>query len=154
MSTTTVAKSLVLLEPSEGEDAIDIAGAQVTILASSEDTAGTLSVLRYTAPAGFRGPPLHIHPSFDEAWYVLEGELTMMPEGRPTTLRPGAFAFTPGAVPHTFANRTDQPTTFLIICTPGGFERYFRRLTELSVGGAPSFETIGALAARYGSELA
>jgi mannose-6-phosphate isomerase-like protein (cupin superfamily) len=151
---TTASKSVVVLDPDSGERAIDIAGADVTILASSEHTAGTISVLRYTAPAHFPGPPLHIHPRFDEAWYVLDGELTLMPHGEASTLSAGAFAFTPGDVPHTFANRTDEPTTFLVICTPGGFEGYFRELAELSTGGPPSFETIGALALEHGSSLA
>ncbi len=36
-----------------------------------------VSVLEYAAPAGTSGPPLHVHPAFDEVFHVLDGTLTM-----------------------------------------------------------------------------
>ena len=78
----------------------------MSIKASAEQTAGTLAIVEYTAPAESPGPPLHVHPGKDEAWFVLEGELTMHIGEEQTTLPSGGFAFTPGDVPHTFSNRT------------------------------------------------
>ena len=45
------------------------------ILAGGEDTGGCLGLVRDVVPAGHRGPRLHLHPRFDEGFYVLDGEL-------------------------------------------------------------------------------
>src|ERR1700709_2791765 len=37
-----------------------------------------LAVCQLTVPAGFAGPPPHIHHDFDEAIYVLDGSLTVV----------------------------------------------------------------------------
>lgn len=147
------AKSLVVLPAGQGES-LHAAGTEMSVKTSAEETAGTLAVVEYTAPAYYPGPPQHVHPGLDEAWYVLDGELTLIADGVPTVLTPAGFAFTPGAMPHTFANNTDTPVRFLVICTPGGFEGYFRELAALTAAGDPGFEAIGALAGRYGSYIA
>ena len=45
--------------------------------------------------------------------------------------------FAPGGATHTFANRSDAPARYLLICTPGGFERYFARLRAQWAGDDP-----------------
>jgi hypothetical protein len=35
----------------------------------------SFAILESAPPAGVLGPPRHIHEEFDEAWYVLEGEM-------------------------------------------------------------------------------
>jgi hypothetical protein len=44
------------------------------VLLRSEQSGDRVSVIESTMPAGATGPPLHTH-AFDEAFYVLEGEL-------------------------------------------------------------------------------
>ena len=46
------------------------------ILLRGEETAGAVSIVENTMPARAPGPPLHSH-GFDEAFYVLDGELTV-----------------------------------------------------------------------------
>jgi quercetin dioxygenase-like cupin family protein len=46
----------------------------------SEETGAHGSVIEITAGATFPGPPLHVH-DFDEAFYVLDGELTFQVRG-------------------------------------------------------------------------
>ena len=46
-----------------------------TVLLRSEESAGVVSMIELSSDAGFAGPPLH-HHDFDEAFYVLDGELT------------------------------------------------------------------------------
>ena len=36
------------------------------------------------------------------------------------------MAYVSGSVPHTFRNPHGEPARFLSICSPGGFERFFR----------------------------
>jgi mannose-6-phosphate isomerase-like protein (cupin superfamily) len=147
-------KSTVLLPPGDGEAVIWPQGDQMLIKASAEHTAGTLAVVEYTMPPGTPAPPFHVHPETDEAWFVLAGELTMDLGSQQLTIGPGGFAFVPGHVPHTFSNEFAAPLRFLLICTPGGFEGFFREMAVLTASGQPDFPAILAVAARYGAHLA
>jgi quercetin dioxygenase-like cupin family protein len=89
-----------------------------------EQTAGAVSVIESEMPAQAPGPRLH-HHDFAEAFYVLDGEITVQLRDELDTFGAGELAFAPGGVAHTLANRTDAPARFLIICTPAGFERNF-----------------------------
>jgi len=59
---------------------------------------------------------LHVHHSDDEAWHVLEGELTFRYTDRVETTRPGGTVFVPAGVPHTYSAGADA--RYLIILTP------------------------------------
>lgn len=107
-----------------------------------------MSVVDYTAPAGFPGPPLHVHPGFDELFVVLEGVLTLRAGADVRELGPGESLHVPGSVPHTFANPADAPVRFLCACSPGGFEAYFRALAD---GDEPR---AAAVAERFGYAVA
>ena len=107
-----------------------------TVLLRSEQSGGAVSVVDTSAPAGFPGPPLHVH-DFDETFYILEGELTFQVEDRLLTAGPGDLAFAPRNVPHTFANRSGEPARYVIVCTPAGFERYFARMAAERDGVDP-----------------
>jgi hypothetical protein len=68
---------------------------------------------------------LHVHHREDEAFWLLEGELTVRCGARTFTAEPGSFTFLPRGVPHSFVVEGDRPARLLSICAPGGFERYF-----------------------------
>src|ERR671929_168065 len=68
---------------------------------------------------------LHIHHREDEAFWLLEGRLTVRCGDSTFTAEPGSFTLLPRGVPHTFLVEGDTPARLLSICTPGGFERYF-----------------------------
>ena len=94
------------------------------ILLRTETTADALSIIEVSVPAHWDGPPLH-HHAFDEAFHVLDGELTFQLDQALVTKRRGELAFAPRHAFHTLANRSDRPARYLLICTPGGFERRF-----------------------------
>ena len=75
------------------------------------------------------GPPLH-HHDFDEAFYVLEGELTFQVGDEIVTGGRGELAFAPRNVVHTLANHGDAPARYVLVITPAGFERYFARMAD------------------------
>ncbi len=106
------------------------------VLLRSEESQGRVSVIASRMPAGAAGPPLHKH-DFDEAFYVLDGELTFQVGGELLIARAGALMFAPGGVAHTFANRGPSRAHFLITCTPAGFEREFARRAARSAGVEP-----------------
>jgi quercetin dioxygenase-like cupin family protein len=95
-----------------------------TIHLRSEETGGAISAIENVVPAGWEGPPLH-HHAFDEAFYVLDGELTFLLDDELATAGPGTAVFAPGGSVHTLANRSDAEARYLLLCTPAGFERRF-----------------------------
>jgi mannose-6-phosphate isomerase-like protein (cupin superfamily) len=99
------------------------------VLLRSEESDGVVSIIDNTVPANWPGPFLHKH-DFDEAFYVLEGELTFQVEDQLITRRAGELAFAPRGVAHTLANHSDGRARYLVVCTPAGFERYFARMNE------------------------
>jgi quercetin dioxygenase-like cupin family protein len=107
-----------------------------SVLLRSEQSDGAISVVENTVPARWDGPPLHRH-DFDEAFYVLEGELTFQLGGDLFTAGPGALAFAPGGADHTLANLGDAPARYVLLCTPAGFEAYFGRLAAEGAGEKP-----------------
>ena len=59
---------------------------------------------------------LHVHHADDEAWHVLEGELTFRYAARSETAGPGTTVFVPAGMAHTY---TAAPNArYLIIVTP------------------------------------
>lgn len=59
---------------------------------------------------------LHVHHSDDEAWHVLEGELTFRYCDRTEAAGPGTTVFIPAGTPHTYVAAPDA--RYLIILTP------------------------------------
>jgi quercetin dioxygenase-like cupin family protein len=106
---------------------MSVADLRTKVLLRSEETDGAVSMIENVVPAGAAGPHLHRH-DFDEAFYLLEGELTFQVEDRLIEARAGDLAFAPRGVPHTFTNRSGAPARYVLVCTPAGFERYFARI--------------------------
>ena len=95
-----------------------------TVLLRTEESADAIGIIEITVPPAWDGPPLHWH-GFDEAFYVLEGELTLQLGEELVRRGPGSLTFAPRGVRHTLANLAGDPARYLLICTPGGFERRF-----------------------------
>ena len=106
------------------------------ILVRGEQCGGRIGIIESVMPAGAGGPPLHTH-DFDEAFYVLEGELTFRLDGSLVRVGPGELAFAPSGETHAFTNRGSAPARFLITFTPAGFEREFARRRARNEGSDP-----------------
>jgi quercetin dioxygenase-like cupin family protein len=59
---------------------------------------------------------LHVHNCDDEAWHVLQGELTFRYTDRSETVGPGTTVFVPAGMPHTYS--VGEGALYLIILTP------------------------------------
>ena len=91
-------------------------------VSAAED--GRVSAAEFWMPAQF-GPPLHIHHAEDEILQILEGTVRVVCGNTDLTLGPGAFAYLPRGVPHTFWVQGNEPARMLAIFTPGGVEQMF-----------------------------
>jgi quercetin dioxygenase-like cupin family protein len=109
---------------------------RTNVLLRSEETGGHMSMTEIEVPPHTAGPPLHTH-DFDEAFYVLEGDLIFQVEEALVTTGAGELSFAPRNVPHTLANHTDAPARYLLTCTPAGFERHWARMAAEAAGIEP-----------------
>jgi quercetin dioxygenase-like cupin family protein len=90
------------------------------VLLRGEQSGGRVALVENTVPAHWEGPPLH-HHDFDEAFYVLDGELTFQVGDDLTAAPAGTLAFAPRGAHHTLANLSAEAARYLLVCTPAGF---------------------------------
>jgi quercetin dioxygenase-like cupin family protein len=109
---------------------------RTNVLLRSEETGGHVSVIEIVVPPHSAGPPLHTH-DFDEAFYLLEGELIFQLEEALVTKGAGELVFAPRNVAHALANHSDAPARYLLICTPAGFERHWAHIAAEAAGVEP-----------------
>jgi len=87
-------------------------------------------------------PPLHVHTITDEWFYVLEGKMTFHVGDENLSGGPGTFALLPHGIPHTFT--VESPSAhFLVINTPGGFERMFELAPKTPVEAERAMTAFG-----------
>lgn len=98
-------------------------------------------------PPGFASP-YHTHRLEDEAFYVLEGEMAFVCDGRWTIAGSGTYVFGPRNIPHGFKVLGDAPASMLLLCTPGGFEQFIVELSE-AAPAPPDMAKLAAVAAKY-----
>ena len=65
----------------------------------------------------------HAHDDEDDAFYVMEGELTFNLGDRDVVAPPGTFVLVPPGVQHGFTNHGEAPVRILNIHAPAGFDR-------------------------------
>ncbi|WP_084796354.1 cupin domain-containing protein [Pseudonocardia asaccharolytica] len=80
--------------------------------------------------------PRHVHTHEDEAFYVLDGEVSMHIGDEVIGAIAGSFLWGPRTVPHAF--RIESETAkLLVISTPGGFDRFFDTGTAAAAPNLP-----------------
>jgi mannose-6-phosphate isomerase-like protein (cupin superfamily) len=65
----------------------------------------------------------HVHDDEDDAFYILEGELTFFFGDREEVAPPGTFVLVPPGVEHGFRNDGSVSVRMLNIHAPAGFDR-------------------------------
>jgi quercetin dioxygenase-like cupin family protein len=150
--TTTATPRPVIGRPEQARTH-QILGGSTAIRLDHTETGDALGLVELAVPAGYPGPPMHVHPDFDETFYVISGEVALRIGEDAHTAGPGAVAFVPRGTAHTFAIPGSAPARFLALLTPGGFERYFDALAEAfrSAGGIPAPEELATLGIAHGS---
>jgi len=145
----------IVLQPGEGKT-VSVLGDQITYKAVGADTGGAYGLVEATAPDGSAGPPPHIHHTEDEAFYVLEGELTVLIGDQVRKASAGTFAFIPRGSVHTYSNEADQPARALVILSPAGFEHAWEEMSAVAprADTPPDMERLMAIAKKYNLEIA
>jgi mannose-6-phosphate isomerase-like protein (cupin superfamily) len=121
---------------------------------TAEDTSGTLSTFELSAlPQS--GPYLHVHHREDEWYYVLSGEFLFKAGGESYTLLPGASIWLPRGIPHVWANTSSSEAKLILVCQPGGFEKFFEEIGSAMAGvdSADAQSKMKEVMAKHGMEL-
>lgn len=127
----------------------------VRFMLDSAASGGAFSLVEHPIPPRRLGAPLHRHANEDEYSYVLEGRVGARLGDETVYGEPGDLIVKPRGEWHTFWNAGDEPARILELISPGGFEGYFERLSDLlaTAGGPPDPRDVGAIAAAYDLEL-
>lgn len=135
----------VVQQPGDGRR-IPLGGAGcVTMKVEGMHSGQRVAVYEFVAPAFTAGPPVHLHRTWDETFYVLDGEMTFLIDGTQHVAPAGSCVFVPRGVLHTFWNATSHPTRQLTFFTPAGIEDYFDALAV--VLGSETPEAVAEAAA-------
>ena len=97
------------------------------ILATGKTTAGSYSLMEELCPKD-SGPPPHTHTQL-ETFYILEGEITFLVDGKLIRANAGSYVAVPPGTVHSF--RVDSETARILNSyVPAGFERTVMELGE------------------------
>lgn len=103
---------------------LHVMGAAVRFLCGGDKTARAWSLMEVEVPER-AGPPPHDHP-WDEAYYVVAGEVRFQLDGREQIFRAGDFIYAPGGTLHGFQGASSEPARLLIFDAPAHAESFFR----------------------------
>jgi quercetin dioxygenase-like cupin family protein len=111
---------------SEATEPLAVVGESIRVLAGVEDT-GSYEVFLQSGPIG-AGPPPHRHP-WDEAYYVIDGQIDVLLVDRVVTVSRGEFVHIPAGTLHNFAMKTTD-AKFLSLNSAGGASTFFREISR------------------------
>lgn len=118
-------------------------------------THGQVAIVEHTLPPKALAAPLHRHSREDELSIVLTGRIGALLGDDVVEAGAGAYVWKPRNQWHTFWNAgATEDLRFIELLLPGGFEKYFARLSPMlrDAGGADP-QAISALADEYGIEF-
>lgn len=122
-------KQLIITGPDEGE-VLAVAGSKYRIALTGEQTENKLAIIEMNIPPG-SGPVPHEHPSFQETFYVLDGEVEFRIKTSTYTAAKGAVVTIPKDGPvHAFKNVSGVPAKLLCIVAPSGLDAFFKEVAN------------------------
>jgi mannose-6-phosphate isomerase-like protein (cupin superfamily) len=138
--------------PGKGRRRYMARGSVMLFKALAEEDDGDLSVMERTLPPGGRRPPPHRHTNCSEAYFVLDGLVSVTVDGEELMVAPEGFVLVPRGTPHTFGNGGADKARLLVMHAPA-MDAYFASLHELwGRGEPPGPDEERELMARFGME--
>ncbi len=133
-----------IVRPEDDAVILQLVGDDYRVLISGDESNSQYFVFEAVVPPG-AGPPLHVQTREEEAFYVLEGQITFYLGAESQVTGPGSFVHVPRGVVHRFQNGTSTAAKILIWFSPAGIEKMFERLSQ-------SFDDYIAIGKEYGVE--
>ncbi len=100
-------------------------GGLMTFKVTTAQSGGDFIVVEDVMPKG-KTTPLHLHATFDETIYVVEGDLLVHLDGSEQAVSAGTVVTAPRGVPHAFLVTSDEARVVAFI-TPGDVSEAFFR---------------------------
>jgi len=132
-------------------DALNVLGMPLRFLCDARETGGTWSLFEEEVPLGM-GPPPHRH-DWDEAYYVLDGEVDFTIDGAPARSRPGDFNYFPRNTIHSFKGASPSPAHVLIFAAPAHASEFFEEVSSEVRDLPDDLRKIPELGLRHGIEF-
>jgi mannose-6-phosphate isomerase-like protein (cupin superfamily) len=135
---------------------LNVLGADIAVKSCGDP--GKFFFADHAVPPGY-AVPLHVHEDEDEAFYLLEGEVTLLTGDGEKKAGPGDYVHLPRGVPHGFVNASGAPARMLVVASPGGkLEGLFRGLDAAASQAAASKaalapEQVGGICAAHGVRM-
>lgn len=139
----------MIVAPADRPRSLSVVGEQVTVLASGEQT-GSFEIFFQSGPEGC-GPPPHSHP-WDEAFYVLRGEIHFEIAGTSQTAGPGTTVFVPDGTLHCFQLGAGGAEALSITSRPGAAAMFTEFDAKISPD-APDLGNLVAIALAHGLDV-
>jgi quercetin dioxygenase-like cupin family protein len=119
--------SLTAVAPQE-RPSVSVVGDTYRIVIGTEQTNGTYALIDMLIPPQ-GGPPPHSHANFQEAFYIIDGEIKVITKEKTYTAAKGSYVNIPFNGPvHKFTNKTDKTAHILCLTTPAGMEKMFEEI--------------------------
>ena len=140
-------KEAVVVRSGEGEK-LSVTGAEVRLLCEGDKTGRAWSVAECEAPEN-SGPPPHQHP-WDEAYYVLDGEVFFQVGGKELIAKRGDFVYVPGDTVHAFRGAGKKTARILFFDAPAHSGQFFRDVDREVTDFPRDAHKMGEIGARHG----
>ena len=108
----------------EGQGGRSAPGTESNTLVGKDNGGKNLTVIKASIDPG-AGLALHIHPNYEEAMLVLEGNIEAVLEDETRVVGPGDLLLAPAGVKHTITNQSEKPASVLAIYPTTTPEREF-----------------------------
>jgi quercetin dioxygenase-like cupin family protein len=105
-------------------ETLSVLGTELRFLCEGGRTGRGFSIMELVLPTD-SGPPLHDHP-WDEAYYVIEGQVRFTVGDMTEVFDAGDFIYAPGGTPHAFNGVSEAPARLLVLDVPAASEPFFR----------------------------
>ncbi len=119
--------SPIIKRADEG-DWLNVLGMKIKFLCTGEDTQGRYSSMLNTVPKGLGAPP-HSHP-WDEAFYVLKGEVELRLADDTYRLAPGDYILVPANQVHAFTGLSDEEGLLIAFESPSHSHQFFQEIND------------------------
>jgi glyoxylate utilization-related uncharacterized protein len=130
---------------------LNILGMPLRFLCDARETGGAWSLFEEDVPRGM-GPPPHRH-DWDEAYYVLRGEVDFMIDGEPVTMASGDFTYLPANTTHGFKGASAEAARVLIFAAPAHGSEFFEELNRQVTNLPDDLAKIPEIGSRHGIEF-
>jgi quercetin dioxygenase-like cupin family protein len=130
---------------------LNVLGMPLRFLCDSRETEGAWSLFEEEVPIGM-GPPSHRH-DWDEAYYILEGEVDFEIDGQTVKSRPGDFNYLPRNTIHAFKGASLEPARVLIFAAPAHASEFFEEVNTEVRNLPDDLKMIPEIGRRHGIEF-